>query len=149
VLARRVTRGDGRGTVLAVGVALAAVSLVADVAYARRLHGPPEARPLWQRIFDEHLDVIRWVHDHVPADQVVVGQDPALIHLYDGRRTIGYWQPSGTWTEWRRLGVHYLVDTSYLDSKEESLPEGRFRTVHRSATMNLRVLDLQRIYDPH
>jgi len=41
------------------------------------------------------------------------------------------------------------VDTTYLDEKDESLPEGRFVTVHRSATMNLRVLDLQRIYDPH
>ena len=68
---------------------------------------------------------------------------------YDGHRTVGYWQPRGTWAEWRRLGVHYLVDTSYLDEKPATLAEGQFETVHRSATLNLRVLDLHRIYEPH
>jgi len=138
----------GRRATLGVVAAIAAVSVVANVAYAQRLHGPVEQRSLWQRAFDEHRDVIRWVHEHVPPDQPVAAVDPALVALYDdGRKTVGYWQPDGTWTEWRRLGIHYLVDTTYLDEKDESLPEGRFVTVHRSATMNLRVLDLQRIYD--
>lgn len=138
----------GRRATLGAVVALAVVSVVADVAYVRRLRGPAEQRPLWQRAFDEHRDVIRWVHEHVPKDQAVAAVDPALVALYDdGRKTVGYWQPEGTWTEWRRLGIHYLVDTTYLDEKDETLPEGRFVTVHRSATMNLRVLDLQRIYD--
>jgi len=140
----------GRRATLGVVVALALVSVGADVAYVWRLRGPAEQRSLWQRAFEEHRDVIRWVREHVPADQPVAAVDPALVALYDdGRKTVGYWQPQGAWAEWRRLGIHYMVDTTYLDEKDESLPEGRFVTVHRSATMNLRVLDLQRIYDPH
>jgi len=139
----------GRSTAIVVFAALGLVDVASNVAYARRLWGPPEARPLWQRIFDEEMDVIRWVHDHVPRDQPVASHEPAIISLYDGgRKTVGYWQPTGTWKEWRRLGVHYLVDMSYVDAKDANLPEGRYPTVYRSPTMNLRVLDLQRIYGP-
>jgi hypothetical protein len=41
-----------------------------------------------------------------------------------------------------------MIDLSYIDQKDESLPEGRFTTVYRSRTMNMRVLDLKRIYGP-
>jgi len=148
-VARRLTGGSGRAAALAVVVVCVGASVLGNGTYLRQLYGPPEQHPRWQRIFDEHLDVIRWTHDHVPPEQIVAATDPALVYLYDGHRTVGYWQPRGTWAEWRRLGVHYLVDTSYLDEKPATLAEGQFETVHRSATLNLRVLDLHRIYEPH
>ena len=148
VLVQVVTGRDGWGIPLATVILLATVSLVSNVAYVRELHGPPEQRPAFVQIFDGLLEVVGWARDHVPAGQPVAAIHPALVSLYSGHQAVGFAQPAGTWATWRRLGIHYLVDTSYFGSPDE-LREGRFTTVYRSPTLQLRVLDLRRIYEPH
>jgi hypothetical protein len=136
-----VARRGGEGAALASIVLLGAVSLGAHATYLEQRYGPAATRPLWLRIFDEHRDVLDWVREHVPQDQVVAAINPALVHLYTGHRTIGFYQASDAPAQWRRLGVRYLADTSYL-GKNGNLREGRFPTLHRSQTLNLRVLDV-------
>jgi hypothetical protein len=141
VVARLATRRDDWRPAAATAALLALVNLTANAAYVWQRWGPPAERPPWLRIFAEHVDVLTWVREHVPEDQPVAAINPALVHLYTGRKTVGYYLPNIAPDEWALLGVHYLADTSYL-TPNASLPEGRFPTVHRSPTMNLRVLDV-------
>ncbi len=151
-LARPLARRDGWSPALAVIAALAGVSLLAHVTYIRQLWGPAAERPVFVQLFDEVLAPIRWARDHVPAGQPLATPYPALTYLYSGHPTVGVADLSDAgdtpvhWERWRRLGIHYLVDTNYLN--DPPVPaEGRFTTVYRSPELHLRVLDLKRIYD--
>ena len=70
-----------------------------------------------------------------------------MTYLYTGYQAVGYWTPLGTWGEWRRLGIHYMVDVSYPD-KNGNLVAQRFPVVYRTKKLGLQILDLQRIYQP-
>lgn len=132
---------DDRRPVTAAAALLGVIALTANATYVWQRWGPPPERPPWLRIFDEHLDLLAWVRAHVPEDQPVAAINPALVYLYTGRKTVGYFFSNIGPAQWAHLGVRYLVDTSYI-VPNASLPEGRFPTVHRSPTMNLRVLDV-------
>jgi hypothetical protein len=124
---------------------LAVVSAITNTTYVRALHGPPADRPRWNAIFEERLDLIRWLTGHVPSGQVIATGDPAQLYLYSGFETVGYWQASGALDDWRRLGVHFFADMSYLG--RAPLP-GRFPVVYQSPTSGMRVLDLGSLDGP-
>ncbi|HLK12296.1 MAG TPA: hypothetical protein VKW76_13030 [Candidatus Binatia bacterium] len=151
-LAKPVTGGDGWGTALAAILALAGVSVATHVVYIRQLRGPAADRPVFVQLFDEVLGPIHWARDHVPAGQPVAAPYPALTYLYSGHQAVGVADlgdtadPTARWARWRQLGIHYLVDTAYLNDPPIP-PEGRFTTVYRSPELHLRVLDLHRIYE--
>jgi hypothetical protein len=145
---RLVARRDGRVLALAALGLIIAADLGSDFNHWRKLRAPPEGHPLWMRIFDEHRELLTWVRDNVPVDQPVVAMNPAETYLYSGRKAVGFWQTQGTWDEWRRLGIHYMVDVAYPD-KNGSLLLMRFRPVHRTKEFDLQILDVSRIYEPH
>jgi hypothetical protein len=147
-LVRLVTRRDGGATALAALGLVIALDLGSHVNYVRHLYGPPDERPLWVRIFDEELELMRWVPSNVSPGQPVAAINPAMTYLYTGYQAVGYWTPLGTWGEWRRLGIHYMVDVSYPD-KNGNLVVQRFPAVYSTKKLGLQILDLQRIYQPH
>ena len=124
---------------------LAAVSVFTNAAYVRSLHGAPADRPRWNRIFEERLELIRWLAGHMPSGQVIATDDPAQVYLYSGFETVGSWQMRGAFDEWRRLGVHVYAETSYLGRKPSL---ARFPSVYQSPVSGMRVVDLAQLYAP-
>ena len=145
---RLLTRRDGRVVALALLGVILATDLGSHYNHWRKLSGPPADHPLWTRIFDEHLEMLAWVRDNVPADQPVMAINPAETYLYSGRKSVGYWQTEGTWPEWRRLGIHYVVDVSY-PQRNGNLLLGGYKTAYRTKEFQLQVLDVSRIYEQH
>ncbi len=136
----------GRSAALAVMTLVLGVSLASHMVYVHQLRGPYDQQPLWLQLFDELTDVIGWARQHVPEGQVVAANHPAIVYLYSGHPTIGYDDPNGTWEQWRRLGVHYFVETLYTGHLS-TLRD--FAAAHRSPQLGLRVLELGRVYEPH
>src|SRR5579871_2610859 len=101
--------------------ALAGVSVAAHVVYGHQLRGPAADRPVFVQLFDEVLGPIRRARDHVPPGQPVAAPYPALTYLYSGHQAVGVADlgdtadPTARWARWRQLGIHYLVDTAYLN----------------------------------
>jgi len=145
---RVLTRRDGRAVALALLAMIVAADLVSHYNHWRKQSGPPEGHPLWMRIFDEHRELLAWVRDNVPADQPVAAINPAETYLYSGHTSVGYWQTQGTLEEWRRLGIHYMVDVSYPD-RNGNLLLGGYKSVYRTREFQLQVFDVSRIYEPH
>jgi len=142
---RLVARRDGRVLALAAFALIIAGDLDSHFNHWRKLRAPPEGHPLWMRIHDEHRELLAWVRDHVPVDQPVVAMNPAEAYLYSGRKAVGFWQTEGTWDEWRRLGIHYMVDVAYPDKNGNLLLMG-FPAVYRTREFGLQILDVSRIY---
>lgn len=95
-------------------VLLSAINLWSNGSYIMTLHGAPEQRPQWVRMFDENEKLIGWLKDHVPPDAVIAGQNPALVNLYTGIKGVGSTEPGRNWERWKQLQVRYLVLTSYF-----------------------------------
>ncbi len=145
---RFVARRDGRTVALAAFAAIIAADLGSHFNHWRKLRGLPAGHPTWVRIFDEHAELLAWVREHIPLDQPVVAVNPGETYLYTGRKAVGYWQTEGTWREWKRLGIHYMVDVSFPE-KNGNLLLMRFPPVLRTKEFDLQILDLGRIYQPH
>jgi hypothetical protein len=137
------TRPGGIVTTLFVfGVALS--SLYGNVQYIERKRDPdPAHRVRWIRAFEENEALMRYVDTSLPANAVIAAQNPALLHLYTGRKTVSSDDPEGQWETWKTLGVRYLANTSPFPLSEPGPSERKFRTIYRpGGTLDLRIVDL-------
>ena len=77
---------------------------------------------------------------------MIATNNPPLVHLYTGVKTIGSDYPAENWDDWNRLGVRYLARVSvYPEVPDPS--ERKFNTVYRARSgMNFRVIDLGQPY---
>ena len=127
--------------VLAVQIA---VSAWADVAYVRAVRGPLESRPAWNRGFAEQRELVRWIAEHTPPDEVVAASMPGFVHLFSGRRTVGRWNGDRSMATWRDLGVRYLA---LLDFSAQPVPDNISPQLvaYRTSPTNLRVLDVGKL----
>lgn len=129
---------------LAVAGILLASNLYGNYAYISKKYDPvPEYRLRWIRAFDENIDLMNHIANNVPKDAVIATQNPALLHLFTGHKTVASDDPAGSWTTWNRIGVRYLARTSPLPLPPAEPAETKYRTVYRaSGNMNLRLVDL-------
>jgi hypothetical protein len=122
-------------------------NLYSNNQYIQRLTEPsPKYQLKWLKAFDENEALIKYVGERVPKDAVIATQNPALVYLYTGHKTVSSDDPAGAWEVWKKLGVRYLARTSpyWLDNPDGS--ESKFITIyHPSGSLNLRVLDLGEI----
>jgi hypothetical protein len=111
--------------------------------YILRKYDPvPGNRSRWISAFDENEAFIRTVGDLVPKDEPIATDNPALLHLYTGHKTIASTNPAARWRVWERLGVRYYARIS-SDLVEPDPNEDKYRTIHRSdGILELRLLDL-------
>ena len=118
-------------------------ALYANYQYIQRKLDPaPEYRTRWIRTFEENEAFIRYVGENIPTDEPLVTQNPALVNLYTGHKTIASNDPAGRWEVWKRLGVRYAAMTS-LDPVQLDANDSRYPTLHRtSGRLGLRLLDL-------
>ena len=112
--------------------------------YIQRKFDPaPEQRTRWIRAFEEYEAFVRYVGENVPSDELLVTQNPALLNLFTGHKTIATSDPEWRWEVWKRLGVRYAAITSVDRPVELDANYGRYPTLHRSnGRLGLRLLDL-------
>jgi hypothetical protein len=102
------------------------------------------SRSAWQRSFDDNRALLDWVRQRLPDDAIVATQNPAMVHLYTGRRTVGYWMPATDVKRWRAAGVSYWVDCWYEEEKYPDWSATPLPVLYRSPELHGLVVDLAR-----
>ncbi len=88
---------------------IVALNILGNMHYLRKVYGSPDARPRWTRNFEASERTLNWVSEHVPKEAVIVSDNPAMVHLFTGHRTISIDEPDKNVENWNRLGVRYMV----------------------------------------
>lgn len=99
-------------------------------------------RSRWQRAFDENRFVLAWVAANLPPGARLASHNPAMVYLYTGRSTVGYWDPRRDFLHWRAAHVSYWVDCWFSTSKYPDLSRSSFPVLYRSPDLDHVVLDL-------
>jgi hypothetical protein len=131
-------------TMMTVTVGLVLALYLFDHAlYWRARNDPTPAEYLpWQAIFDEHKAALDWLREKTPEDAAIVSENPALVYLYTGRKTMAGERPEERWEDWKRHNVRYMARLSVYQIPDPSLADGRFNQAYRSkGPLKLRVVD--------
>ncbi len=120
---------------------LLALNLYGTVTHIIAIHRTGPNRAYWLRIFEENEALIKWAGDNLPTNDVIATQNPGLVYLYTKRKTIGSLEPARNWETWRQLGVRYWLQTSYYKQEALKPAEKRYRVLHTTPELELRVLD--------
>jgi hypothetical protein len=113
-------------------------------------------RPLWpgsgsvvkdamsvSGIFEENRQLMQWIEGATPPDSVLAAQNPPMVYLFTGRKTIASDDPERRWELWKKLNVVYWARTSFAPLGPVSEEERRFRIAYRvPGNLELRVIDL-------
>ena len=119
------------------------ISLYAHASYLLKRYSTDAAvNPQWIKSFADAEEMMTWMKSNTSENDVIVTNNPPLVHLYTGRKTVAYGSPQANWQNWKRIGVRYLVQVSiYQEPPDPS--EQKFKTVYRSrGATNFRVVDL-------
>lgn len=73
--------------------------------------GVPRGVP-WKVQADDARMVLDWLRLHADREGAIAADNPALVYLYTGRRTIASNGFEDRWTRWTRMGVRYVVSLS-------------------------------------
>lgn len=121
-----------------------ATNVYSNFDFIDRKNSPsPASSSKWIRSFNENEALIKYVAGNLPKDAVLASQNPALVHLYTGHKTVAFDEPATAWENWKKLGLRYVVQTSPYALGNPTPQENRFRIAYRQeGAFNLRVLDL-------
>jgi hypothetical protein len=121
-----------------------ALNLQSNYQFIQRMSDPSPAHQLkWQQAFDENVSLIKYVGENVSQDAVLATQNPALVNLYTGHKTVASDDPAGAWEIWKKIGVRYLVRTAPYRLEKSDAAESKFKLLYRQGgALNLRVVDL-------
>jgi hypothetical protein len=121
-----------------------ASNIYANVQYIQKKYDPvPEYRLQWIRSFEENESLIKYIGENIPKDEVIASQNPALVHLYTGHKTVASDDPASSWETWNRIGVRYIARTSPFQLPKPDANESRYKTIYRSGGyLGLRIVDL-------
>lgn len=121
---------------------IAALNIYANFLFIQKQYDP-RARMQWHSDFAENETLLRQVAEKLPKDAVLATQNPALVHLFTGHKTVAFGDPASSWEMWKRLGVRYLVYASPNPLPPLEPVESKYPTIFRqSGRLNLRVVDL-------
>ncbi len=121
---------------------VAALNVYANFSFIRKQYDPV-TRMQWHGDFAENEALLRQVAEKLPPDAVLATQNPALVHLFTGHKTVALGDPASSWEMWRRLGVRYLVYASPNPLPPFEPVENKYPTIFRQGgRLNLRVVDL-------
>jgi hypothetical protein len=122
--------------------AMAALNVYANFVLIQKQYDPG-VRMQWHSDFAENETLLRQVAEKFPKEAVLATQNPALVHLFTGHKTVALGDPASSWEMWKRLGVRYLVYASPNPLPPLEPVENKYPTIFRqSGRLNLRVVDL-------
>ncbi|MDQ3013310.1 MAG: hypothetical protein M3X11_21715, partial [Acidobacteriota bacterium] len=118
-------------------------NLYANYDYIQRKYDPsPAYRLRWIGIYEENEALIKHIGESVPKNAVIATQNPALLNLYTGHKTVAADDPAGSWETWNKLGVRYLARTSVSPLPKIDPNESKYQIVYRqNGGLNLRLVD--------
>jgi hypothetical protein len=103
----------------------------------------PEARPDYVRNHEENQQVLDWVKENLPAEAVLVSENPQLVYLHTGRKTVSRGNLRRDWEILEKIGARYWVRLSTTPLGLPTMEEKRYTILYRSAgPLQLRVIDL-------
>ncbi len=122
--------------------AIAALNVYANFAFIQKQYDPGVGMQ-WHSDFAENEALLRQVAEQLPPEAVLATQNPALVHLFTGHKTVALGDPASSWEMWKRAGVRYLVYASPNPLPPFEPVEQNHPTIYRqSGRLNLRVVDL-------
>jgi hypothetical protein len=121
----------GRIAACATLFVILAVNLYGNVNYIVKYADPSALdRSPWLQVFDDAEDLLKWSASHLPPDAVIATNNPPLVHLYTGRKTVAADAPAANWANWERLKVRYLMIVPvYFDPIDSA--EKKYKTLYQ------------------
>lgn len=136
---------------LLIPLLLVAIQVFSHGRYFASLAGSEEQRPNWVRMFQENQQVFAWLRSNLPShlptrqgemdERAVATNNPGMIYLYTGLKTVGSTRPAEHWELWKRLGVRFYAIVGASPDQGPEKPEARFKETYRSSRTNFRVVD--------
>jgi hypothetical protein len=84
---------------------------------------------VWLEDAREADQVLDWMKRELTEPGSVAATNPALVYLRTGRHSLAIDDARGRWSEWRSLGIRYLVSLRSQELPDPSLPyRVRFKT---------------------
>lgn len=119
-------------------------NLYSNYQYIQRKYDPVPANGLrWIAAYEENEAFIKHIGENVSKSDLIAAQNPALVHLYTGHKTIASDDPAGSWEKWNQLRVRYLARTSPGPLPPPDANESKYRiTFRQGGTLGLRLIDL-------
>ena len=121
---------------------IAALNVYANFVFIQKQYDPG-VRMQWHSDFAENAALFKFAAEHLPPDAVLATQNPALVYLFTGHKTVALGDPAESRDMWNRLGVRYLVYASPNPLPPLEPIERNYPTIYRqSGRLNLCVVDL-------
>lgn len=79
--------------------------------YIARAHEDPHGVP-WKAADDNINTVLNWMQRNLRDEGAIATDNPALVYLRTGRRTVAIDSFDDKWARWRRMGVRYVLSLS-------------------------------------
>ena len=79
--------------------------------YIAQAYGDPRGAS-WKAHADDIDQVFNWIKREGTRDGAIAADNPALVYLRTGRRTIAISSTVEKWARWQRMGVRYVVSLS-------------------------------------
>jgi len=119
--------------------AVAAINVAGSLVELPGTRPPGTERARWQAAFDQRETLLAWVRENLPQDAVIMSNNPALVHLLTGRKSIGAWDPKTIRERLRAAGAHYRADCGVMPSWPLGLSNQR--TIYRVPGTQLTVIE--------
>jgi hypothetical protein len=136
---------DGRLTAAARVFLMCAILLnVYDhVGYILGKFGVTGARPLWVEYFKESEELMDWMRDNLERTAVVATENPALVNLHTGLKTVSSpADPEGKKEDLERRHVRYLVHISAYHVAQVSTTDERYKFLRQTDRQVFFVIEL-------
>jgi hypothetical protein len=118
---------------------VAAINVAGSLVELPGTRPPGTERARWQAAFDQRETLLAWVRENLPQDAVIMSNNPALVHLLTGRKSIGAWDPKTIRERLHAAGAHYRADCGVVPSWPLGLINQR--VVYRVPGTDLTVLE--------
>jgi hypothetical protein len=139
------SRGRGELVVmLVVSLLFVLTAVIGNSEFINRKYDPVAAfRLRWESSYEENELLIDHIAKTIPKDAVIAAQNPALVYLYTGNKTVASDDPAGQWESWTRSRVRYMAKTSALPLPPADAAESKYSTLFRTnGPLGLRLIDL-------
>lgn len=99
--------------------------------FIARAQGSPRS-VVWRAQGDDIAQVFDWIRRETPPGSIIAADNPALVYLRTGRRTVAINSLDDRSTRWQRLGVRYVVSISDGEPPTDPRAALRFKHPHRN-----------------